>query len=418
MALLATSTPQKRHRVKILFYGQSITEQNWWKLVSEDLRRRFPHADLETQNLAVGGFASQLLSRVAEHDILLTYPDLVIFHVYGDHLKYEEILRRIRTQTSAEILMQLDHVTQWPVENPDQKDPLWWDFMMNREFLPAHAKKYACGLVDVRGQWLDYLKAQKLEPKALLSDDVHLNDHGCFVMAEILKRYLVYRPELPPDEAQSAIRTLAVGKDLAWQGNRLKLAFEGNRIDLLAGPGNPGSAQILIDGRKPSSFSECIAFTRTSLSQTRWGPAILRVTSEKPRQVETWTLTINEVDDSAAHLKFSLLGSRTGPDGEGVSSDRFVSNSGRVVIEPEDWWVKTIQEWTKTKVPAGFEVTWKAVGLYSDAFVPPKIEDPSREYALTVAQGLPNAAHTLEMVGPAAIRAIRIYRPPLKESPR
>ena len=25
-----------------------------------------------------------------------------------------------------------------------------------------------------------------LEPKALLSDDVHLNDHGCFVMAEIV----------------------------------------------------------------------------------------------------------------------------------------------------------------------------------------------------------------------------------------
>jgi hypothetical protein len=400
--------------VKILFYGQSITEQNWWKLLSEDLRRRFPNADLETQNLAVGGFASQLLSRVAEHDILLTYPDLVIFHVYGDHNKYEEILRRIRTQTSAEILMQLDHVTQWPVDHPEQKDPLWWDFMMNQQFLPAHAKKYGCGLVDVRGQWLDTLKAQKLEPKALLSDDVHLNDHGCFVMAEILKRYLVYRPDLPPDEAQSAIRTFAVGKDLSWQGNRLKLAFEGNRVDLVAGPGNPGSAQILIDGRKPSSFSECIAFTRTSLSQTRWGPAILRVTSEKPREVETWTLKINEVDDAAAHLRFSLSGSRTGADGEGVSSDRFVSKSGRVVIEPQDWWVKTIQEWTKTKVPAGFEVTWKALGLYSDTFVPPKIEDPSREYAVTVAQGLPNAAHTLEIAGPAALRAVRIYRPPLR----
>ena len=42
MRLLATSTPEQRHTVRILFYGQSITEQKWAKLVEEDLRRRFP----------------------------------------------------------------------------------------------------------------------------------------------------------------------------------------------------------------------------------------------------------------------------------------------------------------------------------------------------------------------------------------
>src|SRR5689334_15607121 len=61
MSLLAGSSPAKRNRVRILFYGQSITEQNWSKLVAEDLRRRFPHADLEIENKAIGGFASQLL---------------------------------------------------------------------------------------------------------------------------------------------------------------------------------------------------------------------------------------------------------------------------------------------------------------------------------------------------------------------
>src|SRR5438093_1137458 len=81
-----------------------------------------------------------------------------------------------RARTSAEILMQRDHVTKWPAENPDQKNPMWWDHMMNDVFLPGHAKKYGCGLADVRGQWLEYLKANTLEPKALLKDDVHLND--------------------------------------------------------------------------------------------------------------------------------------------------------------------------------------------------------------------------------------------------
>ena len=33
MTLLATSTPEKRNTVRILFYGQSITEQDWWKKI-------------------------------------------------------------------------------------------------------------------------------------------------------------------------------------------------------------------------------------------------------------------------------------------------------------------------------------------------------------------------------------------------
>jgi hypothetical protein len=407
MTLLATSSPQRRNKVRLLFYGQSITEQNWWKLVAEDLRRRFPHADLQIENKAVGGFASQILSRVAEHDLAPFYPDLVLFHVYGDHTKYEEILRTLRTRTTAEILMQRDHVTKWPVEKPDQKHPLWWDHMMNDVFLPQLAKKYGCGLADVRGQWLEYLKANHLEPKALLSDDVHLNDHGCFVMAEILKRYLVHKPALLSDEARSSVRTLEVGKDVSWQGDTLRLEVEGNRIDLVAGPGSAGTAQILVDGRKPSEHPECIAFTRSSLSQSRWGPAILRISSEKPREIEDWSLKIVEADDAAERLKFTVRGSKTGPDGEGFSNERFVSTSGRVVIEPGDWWVKNIRQITKSPVPAGFEVTWKAVLTGADTI------DPAQQDSATVAQGLTNGKHALEIRGPAPIRAIRIYRPPM-----
>ena len=82
MMLLATSTPQKHNKVKVLVYGQSISEQNWWKLVNEDLRKRFPEADLVMENRAIGGFASQLLINPLQHDVYTFYPDLVIFHVY------------------------------------------------------------------------------------------------------------------------------------------------------------------------------------------------------------------------------------------------------------------------------------------------------------------------------------------------
>lgn len=115
MTLLATSTPEKHNKVRILFYGQSITEQEWSKTVADDLRRRFPNADLEIENRALGGFAAQILVRVAEHDVIPFYPDLVIFHVYGANDPYEEIIRTIRTRTTAEVLMQRDHVTKWPL---------------------------------------------------------------------------------------------------------------------------------------------------------------------------------------------------------------------------------------------------------------------------------------------------------------
>ena len=60
MTLLATSSPEHRHKVKILFYGQSIRAGSWWNRVAGDLRQRFPHADLEIANKAIGGFCPPL----------------------------------------------------------------------------------------------------------------------------------------------------------------------------------------------------------------------------------------------------------------------------------------------------------------------------------------------------------------------
>ncbi|MBC8870388.1 MAG: SGNH/GDSL hydrolase family protein, partial [Planctomycetes bacterium] len=83
MTLLATSTPQKRNHVRVLFYGQSVTRNPWWKDVAEHLRKTYPYADLEIQNLAIGGYSAPVLMHTAEVDLYPYYPDLPIFHVYG-----------------------------------------------------------------------------------------------------------------------------------------------------------------------------------------------------------------------------------------------------------------------------------------------------------------------------------------------
>ncbi|HTE17757.1 MAG TPA: SGNH/GDSL hydrolase family protein, partial [Armatimonadota bacterium] len=215
-----------------------------------------------------------------------------------------------------------------------------------------------------------------------------------------------------------------LGKDLRMRNGKLRLPFTGNRIDLLPAvpkPGTVASADVLIDGKKPSEFPELYAIARPSATQLGFWPGIKRVSHQKPLALETWRARITEVNDAADQFKFSVTGSVTGADGAGTSGQRFVSNSGRVVIEPEDWHLKSAREFGKKNVPEGFEVTWTVIPQFVDVYQAPKEVDATRDNAVTLAQGLPNGPHTLELSTPdgkpLAIRAIRVYEPPFKLAP-
>lgn len=426
MRLLATSTAEKRNTVRILFYGQSITEQKWAKQVEEDLRRRFPHANLIIENRALGGFASQLLVKTAETDLYPFQPDLLIFHVYGAHDKYEDIIRRTRERTTAEILMQNDHVTK-PADFTEETDAAklppagkHWDAFMNHNWLPSLAKKYGAELCDQRALWKAYLTENRLEPKALLRDSVHLNAHGEWFMAECVKASLRYDPKLGPSPAEDWVKTYEVGKDVKWADGRLRLDFEGSRVEAICKPGNAAPAGVRIDGRAPSDFAELYGFTRAvTKPEGKWllkWPVIAPVGSTKPLLVEDWTLAVTKDAQNDKLFTFTLTGSKTGPDGEGRSEARFVSKSGRVVIETNDWNVAYATSLAGIKpAPEKFDVKWKVEPRFVDEFVSPGVKDPAIETPVTLAQGLPNTKHTLETSGSDAtpIAAIRVYRPPL-----
>lgn len=427
MRLLATSTAEQRNTVRILFYGQSITEQAWTKDVEQDLRRRFPHANLIVENRALGGFGSQMLIHTAETDLYPFQPDLLIFHVYGAHDKYEQIIRRTRERTAAEILIQTDHVTKpehlQEETNPAKLPPLGkhWDAFMNHRWLPQVARQYGAELCDQRSLWKAYLTQHGLEPRALLSDNVHLNAHGEWLMAQCVKAYLRYDPSLGPSPAEDWIKTLEIGRDIRWSDGNLRLSFEGSRIDLICRPGEGAPAGIRIDGRKPSEWPQVYTFTRALAHpagkwRVRW-PVVAPIESQHPLLEEEWTLQATQADPEGKRFKFSLRGTRTGPDGEGRSDQRFVSTSGRVVIETNAWNVAYAMSLASIKsVPTEFPVSWKVEPHFVDEFVSPGVKDPAVETAVTVAQGLPNTRHTLEIRSPAEppIRAIRIYTPSRK----
>ncbi|MFO7957972.1 MAG: SGNH/GDSL hydrolase family protein [Candidatus Brocadiia bacterium] len=422
MTLMATSTPEDRNTVRILYYGQSIMGQNWSEMVDEYLREKYPHTDFVTKNLAIGGFSSPRLVRTMHYDVFPFYPDLLVFHVYGAHDKYEEIIREVRRRTTAEIIMQSDHANKWPdpkVEGDDwwQEQTQWGD-KMNYFLLPRIAEKYGCAFQPQRWEWVDYLKNNDLEPPALLRDGVHLNEHGRWLMAELLKRFLVYLPDEPTDEWEDLVTTDVVGEDLKWDGNRLRLEFEGNRVVALAAPGPRATAEVLIDGKKPSEFPECYTFTRPSGTPHIGWPSIRKITWQTPPAIEQWTATCTGFNDAADEFEFTVEGSVTGPDGSGVSTERFVSDSGRIVIEPEDWVFAYDRKVSGKEPPEQHVVRWRVEPMFVDEYTPPQVEDTAKEYPTVLASDLPNTRHVLELVATGeekpAIEAIRVHTPPLR----
>ena len=420
MTLLASSTPRRRRHVRVLFYGQSITEQEWSKQVAAELRCRFPNADLEIENRAIGGFASQLLIRPAEHDVYPFYPDLVIFHVFGANQQYEQIIRSIRSRTTAEVLMQTDRIgDSWPLEQPDDKADKGprWDYFMNHRFLPETAMKYGCGLCEIHADWLAYLRANHYQPRQLLvQDGAHLNVQGNYLMARLTSRYLVYRPELPDAAWKDLARDHAVDAG-AWKDGKLSIAVEGNRVDVLPaaakGEAAGGSGRVLIDGRKPSEFPAAYRIARPQPGP--WSPLFLsRVDHDAPLLLEDWTLRVRRVAADGKAWEFDVSGSLTGADGSGRSDRPFVSKSGRVKIEPAAWF-----RGFYPPLPEGYTIHWQVLPMFADTYRAPRAGDPALDNATTVVQGISNSRHTLQIVAddPAhlpAIAAVRTYRPPVK----
>ncbi len=129
--------------------------------------------------------------------------------------------------------------------------------------------------------------------------------------------------------------------------------------------------------------------------------------------------TCHDFSDDAKTFKFEVSGSVTGPDGSGVSTEKFVSNSGRVVIDPQDWTFDYDRSVGKKPMPASVTVHWQTKAIFTDDYKPLKVADPTYEYPTTLAQGLPNTEHTLQIVSdtgkPIDIAFIRVYKPPFKD---
>lgn len=417
MNLLHGSTPDKRNEVRILVYGQSISEQEWWLEVRRTVAARFPDADLIMENKAIGGFSTQYLFKTVEMDISSFYPDLVLLHIYGNNKDYESVLSTIRSRTTAEIAIMTDHFTG---ENK-------WSDTMSYNILPALADKYKCDLINVRDPWKAYLKDNNLEPAALLKDGIHLNDFGNFLMAELVKPLFCYKSSFP-DDPFKMITTFAIRSDINVSSDTLILPFTGNRADLFCNPANsdPGdSFRIFLDGMAPSSFQGTYYITRPYNSKGKawpWElPAMIRIGHTKPWVAEEWSCVFTNAEPPYNDFGFEITGSVTGNDGTGRASEDFTSGSERVIIKKGDaenggdWHLNRSYRVLKTIVNSGDSVKWKTYSISTDVLSRSSTTKLAQVKSVILFQGVDNCGHILkiECAGKKlpANSMIKVYRP-------
>jgi len=429
-ALLSGGTSEHRRPFRFIIYGQSISQQWWaWDFMRE-MSPAFRNAEVRGQLQAIGSFQADYLIQTAEADIYPFLPDLIIFHCYGAYgpgQAWEQILRNFRTRTTADIILIGNHlVADWELNEPTNSFDIRYESnpatnvlaWVNYVRLPALSRELGLCNPDNRSAWKQYLRNNQLKTADLLRDGLHLNKRGSDLLKAILMPYL-HAPRLSPpvDPMNNArVQTIPVGSEtLKWNAGRLRLPFVGNRVDLIAGEGKGGPCRILIDGRSPSTWPSGTGHTRSSswAGESYQRPAVLRVAHEVPLVPETWTLTITEMDPRARRrFSFSVEGSVTGPDGNGVSTQPFVSNSRRVVIQTNNWNFLIIP----TNSQVGTRIVWKAQMQSVDRYEPLPLKPPTVETAAYLIFDLPDEPHVVELLAddpahPPPIRALRIYHP-------
>ena len=416
--LLHSSTAEEPNTVKILVYGQSISEQAWWLQVKAHLESRFPHVRLIMENKAIGGFSSQILCKTVEMDVSSFYPDLVLLHIYGSNTAYDSVLYTIRSRTTAEVAIQTDHYTG---ENA-------WSDTMSYHLLPALAEKYKCDVINIRDPWKKYLAERHLQPADLLRDNVHLNAWGEFLMAELIMPFFDVYPG-PVSDPLGLLTTFRVGEDIDFEEGVLVLEFDGNRAVAVfdtAVRSEPCRATVRVDGHAPSEYAGTWFMTRPYANDGRawpWQlPAMIRVQRTAPWVEEEWTCTFTEAGPPYDDFQFEIRGSHTGFDGAGRGSEDFVSLSGRVIIgsgdaqDGGDWHLKRSYRVLKTETRPGDVVRWKTYSTGVDTLLVPAASGPDADSTVTLFQGIPNGPHQLAIRSrdgqPLPLVEIRVYRPP------
>jgi len=436
LEIIRTSTPENRKVLKVLFFGQSITRSGWDKEVLAHWHERYPNTVFVAENRALGGFPSTDLERTTEQNIAAFYPDLIVFHVYGDHHAYERIIRMFRSETAADIIVQTDHGEMMPDppcteglqmtlhRQPGCAGYLWvhqrlWNDEMSYHKIPALAKKYGLAIEPQRIWWRDYLLRTHIDPQSMLLDGLHPNAIGKALIASFFDQYFDNLVERWNGQTDGHVVSIPVNK-VSRSAGTATVRFDGSRLELLSSEPLAAWPKATIDGVSPSDIDGCYQASRASSIETvpDW-PAVRRVTLQHDHVVEDWTATLTNISSDQTTFDFNVKGSVTGEDGSGVSTQDFVSKSGRLRLDAQDWMLSRAFNLKHVPLQAPFLVHWTVSNVC--AGMPEVIDrgDGMMQYRYVLVTGTANKPHTVMLQGSTDglkdVIEFRAYKPPLIE---
>ncbi len=181
--------------VKLVYFGQSLhTEDNsWTKDLANYLNNRFP-GTVNVVYKAIPGYASDRLAPLVQTQLQGTDPDLIIMQDFAvSYQSYSTLINNVKQYApNAEVLVWNDHVK---VASRAEQTNYFDNWGLNELPIILAAAKF--GFFDIRTAWKAYLQTHYGDPyeeeniRELLRDGVHFNDHGQWLVFNLMKDYFV-----------------------------------------------------------------------------------------------------------------------------------------------------------------------------------------------------------------------------------
>ena len=253
-----------------------------------------------------------------------------------------------------------------------------------------------------------------------MSDGLHPNDKGNELIAGFFNRYFDDLVQHWNGQTEQSVVSIPVDAAKQSSGEQ-SIRFDGSRLELLTNQPLAVWPTVKIDGRAPKDIDGCYQVTRSSplTSVTDW-PAVRRITLVHDRTPADWTATITNMSPDQKLADFSVTSSASGDEGSGHSSANYVSKSGLLSIDADDWMFERGYELKHVPLQVPAQIHWSVLNICAGK---PEVIDRGNgmtEYRYVLAAGLSNGSHTAELVSPAndlaAALEFRAYQPSLHQN--
>lgn len=394
------------------------------------VRERWPDAPpMEYKKMAGCSTSYHYLLGWARHLVVPDQPDVVLCYNFGKTDDMERLLIELRKNTTADIIVASlhwckPHTKVWP-------DPEKVNSHQDPGALRQLCEKYGVEFVEGRRELTEYMVENNLAIEDMLADSVHQTRYGAQCSNKNIARHFHraerfnydprqrerrYQAESNAVDAQGEWQTTGDGTALMTtaKGASLEIEFTGNRIDLIgcrlpAG----GTAKVFVDG-KPADEADVFYMSYVQPDRGNAPKPPMPPRDRSPHLIDLgpadkivpqeWTITMTSDEGD-----YQLVGSVTGPDGQGNSKRPFTSDSGQVSMDPDYW---RAADTNRKGDRFTFDVYRCAVGEVSFN------DEAQKVFRLRLVQNLPNREHKLRLVaqgdGKVIVDALDVFQPPLK----